>query len=139
MRAFVNGSDTTWGPVTCCVVDIGPALRCQWAQEALNNICLKLPDAVSGRNRVIACMVVVTIGCSAFGVASAVALWVFRVLFCQLCRPARIVILNLLNLFNFIFTNDRKNNQSLVRQPVHSLKLSLAPFLCSLRLHSRIL
>ena len=57
------------GPATCCVVDLGPALRCQWAQETLNNICLKLPVAFSGRNRVTDCMVVESIACSAFGVA----------------------------------------------------------------------
>ena len=91
---LVNACVCQWirhhvGPATCCVVDLGPALRCQCAQEALNKNSLKLPVAVSGRNRVTDCMVVVAIGCSAFGVASAVALWVLRVLFCQLCRLAQ--------------------------------------------------
>ena len=49
----VNGSGTTWDPPPV-VVDLGP-IR---AQEIINTICLMLPVAVSGRNRVSQCMVV---------------------------------------------------------------------------------
>ena len=62
---------------------IGPRLR---AQAMITNSFLKLPVAVSGRNKSYSSYGSGPIGCSAFGVASAVALWVVRVWFRQLCR-----------------------------------------------------
>jgi len=62
---------------------IGPRLR---AQAMITNSLLKLPVAVSGRNKSYSSYGSGPIGCSAFGVASAVALGVVRVWFRQLCR-----------------------------------------------------
>ena len=109
MRAFVNGSGTTWGPVTCCVVDLGPALRCPWAQEIVNNLSLMLPVVVSGRNESY-----------------------------SLHGSEPLESSTTLSTKRYRYTlYERTNNNILALQPLDNLKLSLAPFHCSLSLQFR--
>ena len=79
---------STWEPppVVLFILD-RRCCRAPRAQETPYKTCfVKLPVAVSGRNNSYSLHGSGRNGCSAFGVASAVALWVVRVWFRQLCH-----------------------------------------------------